>query len=336
MRLTVYQNVDVFADLEPEWNDLLRRNVNNHIFSTWEWQSTWWDAYHPGELWVVAFRNDEGRLVGLAPWFVKSTQDAGKVVHTIGCVEVSDYLDLLVDPDYAKSVYETLADFLHTHCDQCDKLSLCNIPENSPTLTEFVASLESHGFVTAITQEDVCPVISLSGSWDDYVDSLGKKYRHELRRKIRRAEGADEHIDWYIVDSTHDLNAETARFLELMAASQYEKAGFLQDPENVAFFNKIIPVSFAQGWLQISFLNVDGKSVAAYMNFDYNNQIMVYNSGLLPGEYGHLSLGIVLLAHNIRHAIEHGRSDFDFLQGNESYKYQMGGQDTRIFRLEAH
>jgi CelD/BcsL family acetyltransferase involved in cellulose biosynthesis len=72
------------------------------------------------------------------------------------------------------------------------------------------------------------------------------------------------------------------------------------------------------------------------LNFDYNGQILVYNSGLQQTEFGHLSPGIVLLSYNIQHAIESGRTLFDFLQGNESYKYRMGGQDSHVYNLEAH
>ena len=43
-------------------------------------------------------------------------------------------------------------------------------------------------------QEDVCPVVTLpaDGDWDDYLGTLDKKARHEIRRKIRRAEAVGE------------------------------------------------------------------------------------------------------------------------------------------------
>jgi CelD/BcsL family acetyltransferase involved in cellulose biosynthesis len=43
----------------------------------------------------------------------------------------------------------------------------------------------------------------------------------------------------------------------------------------------------------------------------------------------------VLLAENIREAIEQGYELFDFLRGNEDYKYRMGGENTEIFMLKA-
>ncbi|MCD4684469.1 MAG: GNAT family N-acetyltransferase, partial [Anaerolineae bacterium] len=82
-----------------------------------------------------------------------------------------------------------------------------------------------------------------------------------------------------------------------------------------------------------AFMTAGGEPAAAYLNFVYNNGVLVYNSGLNPGAHGHLSPGIVLLARLIELAINEGRSVFDFLRGDEQYKYDMGGQNTQIVQL---
>ena len=334
MRLITYTQLSLFDELQAEWNDLVQRSTSNRIFSTWEWKTTWWKAYQPGQLWVIACRDDDARLVGLAPWFVKETSERGRVVSTIGCKEVTDYLDVIVDSEHVHEVLGCLAESLLDHTGEFDRLELCNIPEDSISYQLLPQVLEKYGFSTRLTPEDVCPVIQLPATWEDYLNQLDKKNRHELRRKIRRSQGVNSDTDWYIVDETHDIHEEVERFLELMAASDPAKKVFLQDPENVTFFKSIAPVLQAKGWLQLSFLVVDGARAAAYLNFDYNGHILVYNSGLLPETYAHLSPGIVLLAHNIRHAIETGHQVFDFLQGDEVYKYRMGGQDTHVYNLE--
>ena len=86
-------------------------------------------------------------------------------------------------------------------------------------------------------------------------------------------------------------------------------------------------------WLQLSVLEVGDQKVAAYFNFVYAGRVMVYNSGLNWQDFPQLSAGIVLAAYNIRHAIEQGIEVFDFMQGNERYKYHLGGQDVEVRRL---
>lgn len=335
MKLSVYDDPALFERLKPEWNALLERSTANRVFSTWEWQSIWWAAYHPGKLWVVECRSDEGELLGLAPWFVENNAEFGRVVRSIGCVEVTDYLDLIVDSRYVSDVLECIASYVKAHSDGFDVIDLCNLPETSPGYGQFPDMLSKHGFDVKVSVQEVCPVIQLPETWDEYLEMLDKKQRHEVRRKIRRAEGAPEKIDWYIVDESRNLSEEADRFLALMAASHTQKAHFLEDTQNVDFFKSIVPVAYENGWLQLSFLTIGEQAAAAYLNFDYGDSVLVYNSGLLPDQYGHLSPGIVLLAYNIQYAIETKHKIFDFLRGNEIYKYRMGGQDTRVYMLRA-
>jgi CelD/BcsL family acetyltransferase involved in cellulose biosynthesis len=88
---------------------------------------------------------------------------------------------------------------------------------------------------------------------------------------------------------------------------------------------------FDAGRLQLAFLEVEGQRAAAYLNFVYDNKVLVYNSGLDPARFSYLSPGVVLMARLIERAISEKRSVFDFLQGNEEYKYRLGGKDTRVY-----
>ncbi len=333
MKVAALRQPDLFDKLRPEWNALLHRSQSDKIFSTWEWQSIWWSVYQPGKLWVLECRDDSNQLVGLAPWFIQEQPLHGRVVRGIGCVDVTDYLDVIVDSSCQQAVIDCMARYVSEHRDEFNNIDLCNLPENSIAYTQLAPALQAHGFALDLIQQEVCPIILLPPTWDEYLELLDKKQRHELKRKLRRAESAVEKINWYLVGTEHDLDTELNRFLDLMAASHPSKAEFLTDPHNVDFFRRMSHAVFQNGWLQLSFLTIDGVAAAAYLNFIYRDHVLVYNSGLKIDTYGHLSPGIVLLAHNIRLAVEQGYRVFDFLRGNEVYKYRMGGQDTRIFML---
>ena len=61
---------------------------------------------------------------------------------------------------------------------------------NDPVLPALEAMLKAPipSWDVSREQEDVCPVITApSGDWDEYLATLDKKDRHEIRRKIRRA-----------------------------------------------------------------------------------------------------------------------------------------------------
>lgn len=337
MKIDVYTDPGVFRTLESEWNATLESSVHNTIFGTLEWAEAWWMAYEPGTLWVLTFRDEANdRLLGIAPWFIETNPEQGRIVRCIGSEDVTDYLDVIMHQDATETLYACLTDTLVNLADHYDEIGLCNIPEESPSFHLFPEYLKQRGFDVSVSQMEVCPIIELPGEWELYLEGLNKKQRHELRRKLRRAEGQQPQAPtWYIVDESHDIEAEMDRFLHLMGKSDPQKASFLENAEHVAFFRGFVPVALSKGWLQMNFLVMDDTSIAAYLNFIYGDSVLVYNSGLDHEQYGHLSPGIVLLCYNIQHAIEHGRKVFDFLRGNETYKYRMGAEDTAVYQLSA-
>jgi len=337
LTITLYHDETGFEALAGEWNDLLHRSAADTIFLTLEFQRTWWQCLGEGDLAILAVR-DGRELVGIAPLFAVNPHGQ-RALATVGCVEVADYLDWIVARGREDETYTALVDYLADFFSPSqggsmggwDMLDLCNIHQDSPTLTILPALAQARGWAVSISRDDVCPVVPLPRTWEAYLQMLDGKQRHELRRKLRRAE-AEPALKWYIVGAEHDLEAETEDFLALMAASTPDKATFLT-PQMREFFRRLARVTYDAGWLQLAFLEIEGRKAAAYFNFVYNNRVMVYNSGLDWAVFPQFSAGIVLIAYCIRHAIEQGREVFDFMQGNERYKYDLGGQDVEVRRL---
>jgi len=326
-----YYDVDGFDALKGEWNDLLRHSPADIVFLTWEFQHTWWQCLGRGDLIILAVRDGDA-LVGIAPLFAVGNPHGQRVLAFVGCTEVADYLDFIIAQGREKEVYAALVDYIvGPSAPDWDVLDLCNIHQDSHTLTELFAQAEARGWFAHVFRDDVCPIVSLPGTWDDYLQMLDKKQRHEIRRKLRRAAAYDG-LRWYVVGAEHDLEAEIEGFLSLMAASAPDKADFLT-PEMREFFRQLMRVTFGAGWLQLMFLEARGQKAAAYLNFVYDNHVLVYNSGFDWKAFPKLGAGIVLTAFSIRHAIEQGRDIFDFMQGDERYKYQFGGQDVAVQRL---
>jgi CelD/BcsL family acetyltransferase involved in cellulose biosynthesis len=327
------ESYTAFEPLQSEWNDLLKRSVSDTPFGSYEYNKVWWDAYQPGELWILAFRDTDNRLIGLAPMFIQD-EEGERILKFVGSHDVTDYLDVLFDKEHCHKIYPVLLEVLCSNTERFHSLVLDNLPAASPTYSTLPKLLSSKGFRVTSEVQEVCPLILLPDNFDDFLKLLDKKNRKELERKLRIAEGLDS-VSWYIVDKSHDIDAEAEKFMSLMAKSHPEKAKFLENPQHVAFFKALVPAAMEAGWLQLNFLEVAGEAVAAYCNFDYNNEILVYNSGLDPSKASALSPGIVLLAYNIEHAIKTGRKVFNFLRGSEQYKYRMGATDTEIFNVKA-
>lgn len=332
MLISIFHDESGFDQLAPEWDELVRDSHANSIFMTHMWQTAWWRHLGEGELLILAVREENGVLAGLTPLF-RIPHRGSEVLSTVGCVDVSDYLDWIIRQGTEKRVMAALLDALESElADEWRILDLCNVPEGSPTLELIPDLARERGWDVENLIDDVVPLFFLPASWEAYEQMLPGKARRELRRKLRRA-GPYSGVDWYIVGPEHDLGHEIESFLELLGMSRPDKANFM-DARNRAFFHAVGHAAHAEGYLQLAFLTMNGRRVATYMNFAYDNRIMVYNSGIDPAAY-RISPGIVLMAHLIRHAIEEGRYEiFDFLRGDEAYKYQLGGSDTHVHRLK--
>lgn len=332
MRTEVHFEGGGFSALKPEWDALLGRSRNDVLFLTWEWQSTWWKHLGDGQMLLLGFRSgDDGRLIGIAPLFVSRADQGQTALSVIGCRDVSDYLDLIVERGQEEAVYEALLDYLQSDAPPWHVLDLCNLPQESLVPVRLRALAAARGFQTRVETEDVCPIIDLPATWDEYLGMLDKKQRHEVRRKLRRAD-SEADTRFVVVGDAHNLQEEMETFIQLHQKSTPEKDKFM-DPQMQRFFFDVAQVLRARGWLQLTFVEMDGRKAASLLNFDYGGSVLVYNSGYDPGQFSHLSPGWVVTARCIEHAIALGRPKFDFLRGNEDYKYRFGGRDTEVRRL---
>ncbi len=362
MDWTLYRDETGFDALKGEWNDLLKRSRFDTIFLTWEWQTTWWQhlGRSRGPLFILAGR-DGDKLVAIIPLYL--TEDSGKVLQVVGCIEVSDYLDLIMEAGREEEVY---ADFLKwlagPDAPAWESVDLCNQPGVSLSHTRLPELAKAAGYTVEVFQEDVCPIVTLpqwggpqagagtpgagapEAAWDAYLETLDKKERHEIRRKLRRLEREAPDAEVRFIDGTDhsrdDIHAAVDAFIGLHRNSRSDKHAFMT-PEMQAYFRAIAEALAPQGWLQLSFLRIGGQDVASYFCFDYGPvgadpagpcDILVYNSGYDPAGVPQLSPGWVLLGRVIEQAITLGRRHFDFLQGNEDYKHRFGGVDTPVFR----
>jgi CelD/BcsL family acetyltransferase involved in cellulose biosynthesis len=329
MTIEFFTDPAAWSGLEPEWNALLARGAADYPFLRYEFQRAWWEhlgggEWPAGELRIAAWRED-GALRGLAPLF-RSARGGEAGWYLIGSLEISDYLDVIVPAEFHAAFCTGLLDALGSLPDsEFRTLDLFNLRAASPTVSVLEAEADRRGWTVERQSLQICPVLALPKTWEEYLAKLDKKDRHEIRRKLRRSESADQPMQLRL------CGAEAMdEFFRLMAYDQ-AKADFLT-PQMRNQFRAIARAMEATGALELAFLQSDGRNVAAFFNFDYRNRIWVYNSGMDP-QYAASSPGWILLALLVRRAIEQGRDAFDFMRGSEAYKFQWGGVGEQIHRL---
>lgn len=337
MELSLLHEFPASTQLAEEWNALLARSEPNTPFLRYEYLQAWWQGRGGGE-WpqaeaAIVLAHQAGRLVGIAPLFQARNAQGEEALLLLGSVAISDYLDVVSPPSERARFLGALFDFLSTEpaiASRWQVLDWCNLLEDSPTVPLLCQEAQQRGWGCEIQDLTRAPRVPLPGDFEAYLAGLDKKQRHEIRRKMRRALENRSNVRWYIVQDASALERESEAFLNLMAQDA-EKASFLT-PEMRAQLRLIIQAAWHSGWLQLAFLEMDGRKAAAYLNFDYANRIWVYNSGLDPA-FHDLSPGWVLLGHLLQWANEQGRLELDFMRGDEEYKYRFGGVDRQVLRV---
>jgi len=336
MKFRFIKTITEMEDLADAWNSLLAESITNVPFLRHEYLSGWWETRGGGEwenaeLAVVAGYRD-GRLTGIAPLFRTVNANGEPVLMLLGSIEISDYLDVIVREQDLAEFVTGLLDFLSEESPESwHQLDWVNLPEVSASLNALQSAAEKHGW--KYEQEPFRPVVSvaLSGDFESYLAGIDKKQRHEIRRKMRRAVEHTLPVSWYILSDDSRLEEDIQAFIKLME----------NDPDKAEFLSPAMRLQMATtaraarrcGCLQLAFLEVDGQKAAGYFNFDHNGKIWVYNSGLDP-LYLELSPGWVLLGHLLQWANENMRSEFDFMRGDEAYKFKFGGVKRFVMRVK--
>jgi CelD/BcsL family acetyltransferase involved in cellulose biosynthesis len=266
----------------------------------------------------------DNQLVGIAPLCA-----SGPTLGLTGGEEIADFLDVIALPGHGTAMAEAVADALD--CSGCDEGTFRNLRADSTCYLSLPEVASRRGLAVSVEQEDVSPCLRLPASWESYQqDCLSRKDRHELRRKLRRLHSAG-HVTWYASTDLSRLDRDMADYIRMHRQSDEEKAEFMS-AEMEEWFRALAKAFAPSGTMRLYFLELDGKRVAGTICFVYRNQLLLYNSGYDP-DFASLSVGLALKAYNIHDAIESGFDVFDFLQGSESYKYDLGASDAPIYHV---
>ncbi|MEX0785061.1 MAG: GNAT family N-acetyltransferase [Dehalococcoidia bacterium] len=320
MALTVRQ--EELAALDAEWRELLDRTAEPVPFLHPTWQRVWLEEFQAAcEPLYLAVR-DGDELVGVAPLL----RD-GDRISFVGSHKICDYMDFVVAPERAHDVFAALVPAIAA--ETWSEIELRGLRDGSPTLAELPALVEGAGLTFEREQEAVAPRITLAATWDEYLASLGKKHRHELRRKLRRLDEEGELV-LHAYTTLQDVDTHLPVLLQFMVESRTDKAEFMSEQMGL-FFHRAAQALAQEGLLRLYELELDNKPVASVLCFDQGGQLFMYNSGYDP-EYAPLSVGVASKALCLQEAIECGKHCIDLLRGDESYKYHLGGEDQIIYR----
>ena len=312
-----------FTSLSSYWNS--KHNLNwGSIFVLPAWLQVWWQTFGAGaELYLRAVRQGE-KIIGIAPLLVKE-----KTASIVGSADVCDYLDFVVAPGMEKDFFGVLLDDLRQK--GINHLDLRPLRPDSTVLTDLVAVAQNRKYGVLCHEEGISLELDLPAAWEEYLATLNKKQRHEVKRKLRRL-WEWGNVDYRYLEVSQGVGDFMDTFLKLFSLSREEKANFMTT-QMESFFRSLAEAMAGIGLLRFGILELDGLPAAMIMGLDYNDTIYLYNSAYDP-KYSYLSVGLLSKVLCLRESIQRGRKKWDFLKGSEPYKYHIGGRAIPLYSCQ--
>ncbi len=270
--------------------------------------ATWWER--------MATTNDRLVIADDGAGLIAAGLD-GDVLHLLGHEDVTDYHSPLgrMTGDLVAQLAAAVASGTSFRFD--------SLPAEAADA--LVPALLEHAADVAKRQHEVAAVLTLPDSFDDYLTAIGKKERHETRRKRRRFESEIGSPRLARVGGEDAVRL----FANMHRLSAGDKGEFMTETME-EFFHALHRDAAAV----IDVLMGDAAApVAAAFGFEDENAYYLYNSAYDP-DAAHASPGVVLVSMLIENAITSGRQVFDFLKGAEPYKFRLGAQPRPLYVLE--
>lgn len=242
--------------------------------------------------------------------------DDGEVLRCAGHADVTDYHTPHGDDPVA------LGSELVSHPRHRAHLDSIPVPQ-----AELLAKgLEEHGASVQVHEDEVTAVVDLPTSFDDYLIGLSKKQRHEVRRKRRR-------YTLMLGDWKHETYDDDGfgfqEFVRLHRSAPGDKGEFMTT-QMEKFFAALVVLD---GW-RVDLLRHPDGATATVFGYSDDTGYYLYNSSF-EAEHADASPGWVLLSSMIETAISEGVPRFDFLKGDEAYKFKLGAQPRPLATIEA-
>ncbi len=310
--------------IQPEWWALWRRCSAATPFQSPAWLVPWILEFAPETFMLLTGRID-GRLVGL---LALDTLDEGSRRQAVSCGgTITDYQDGLFEPARAEAVADRMLAALRAEPLNFRKLRLARLRADSVLLT---LPVEEVWIEQDRQQSAACPLLTLPPDGGDLSQSVPKKMMQELRYYRRRAEKLGT-LSFTLADA-----GQSVRFFDKVAAlhgarwARRDRTGVLADEAVRRFHHAAVPWLAEAGLARVYLMASGAREAAGLYGLVRNGRFHYYIGGFDP-DLKHLAAGTLIIGHAIGEAVREGQTGFDFLSGQEPYKYKWGARDVPLF-----
>jgi CelD/BcsL family acetyltransferase involved in cellulose biosynthesis len=322
LRARVLRTAAAIRELSSGWRELFQRCRANP-FQSPEWLLPWIEVFSPEKLVLVEIRSGE-RAVGLAPLLIYR-RDSNRVLAFAGG-GVSDYLDVLVDPEFASEVIFEIGKAVLNAGEDWNLIDLTDLPHHSSLLTK-------QAFKSEAREHDSCSALRLPETNGELLHLFSKRQRSNLRNahsRLQRAGGGEVQL------ATRETISEFLDDLFALHGSRWSElgeTGVLSDPKVRSFHKSCAPRLLEAKLLHLSRLRLKQRTIAVIYSLLDRETVFCYLQGFDP-QFRFVSPGTHLMFSVMSDTLERGMREFDFLRGCEIYKQHWRARNKPTYRIQ--
>lgn len=339
MHVDAIDDYDSFLALKDDWESVYADDPEAQFFLSWTWMTKWLESAI-SEWVVVVVRDDDGRCVAILPLRVRAFPAKNGTLYTeiwMAAQGVADYVGFLCRPAAETRAIPAMADYVKTlrwnslnlRCFDASearaKLWTDAFPRSEFKLKKATSTNNEEGYDNA-----VCPYLTLPDDWDTYLDNqVSTNTRQKIRRFLRKVENGDD----YRITVTSPETLE--RDYEVLNKLWESKWGETKGEQVTQIFYKIRRKMLTHClehdalFMPILWHHDEPLGALGSLVDPVKKSMLFLIAGRDMNAKG-VPSGLVLHAYSIRYAINRGLQTYDFLRGNEPYKYSFGSKERVI------
>ncbi len=328
LRVEEVNDVTALEGYRERWRALADRAERVEIFQSYEWLTAWLDCFWQQRPIAFVFVTEGERLLGLAP-LLDDAQGAVGCARSLALPVNSHAVraDLLCVGDEAE-VAAALLDHLRRTRRQVKvrfKTCLCA----SPAARAVLEAAPHHRMATMSLEGRCSRLIRLDGDWQGYLESRSRHFRSELRRKRRKLERAGR-VRWRVVARADECERalEDVYRIEKRSWKEGAETSITAEPRLERFYHRFALRAADRGWLRLFLLQLDAEPIAYIYGVAYRNEYYAIKTSY-DQRYRALSPGVVLFAHALEHACDHGLVAVDLLGVDARWKRELANDLRR-------
>ena len=307
---------------KKEWIDLFIDSASNNPFLSWEWTYYWACNYATHD----NIRILVGKIDDVVRCIVPLQTDGGDTAF-LRDQEYADYGDILIASDVDQAHIQSIIGWL---MQDSNKLSLEAMRSDSMVFSLIESLIEVKSIEPVVTYICDNPCVVKTDDFDAYYKTRSKKLRQELRTTENNLKRMGEYI---FIEEIQGNSYEN--FLDKLADFHLERqevkmGGSIFADMNVLKFFKEAPkyLNTSSCQLHMSAILLNGRIISAALSIKSNDNLYYWIPSF-DKDIPKVSLGKL----HIKLLIEKCHSQnlaFDFMGGDEKYKYQWANMSVGI------